>query len=138
MQIQVHSDNHIDGSARLAGWVSASITSQLQRFEEELTRVVVHLNDENGHKAGSHDKRCQIEARPKGLSPISVTHHAESLEFALDGAMEKLTHALEHQIGKLRQRRGAGHRGTLEGDNSSARDQLLEEDFMTRQLQRSA
>ena len=138
MQIQVHSDNHIEGSARLVSWVSASITSQLQRFEEELTRVVVHLNDENGHKAGSHDKRCQIEARPKGLSPISVTHHAESLEFALDGAMEKLNHALEHQLGKLRQRRGPSHRDNVELDTSGEQDQLLEEDFMTRQLQRSA
>lgn len=138
MQIQVHSDNHIEGSARLAGWVSASITSQLQRFEEELTRVVVHLNDENGHKAGSHDKRCQIEARPKGLSPISVTHHAESLEFALDGAMEKLNHALDHQLGKLRQRRGPSHRDTVESDDANAQDHLLEEDFMTQQLRRSA
>lgn len=138
MQIQVHSDNHIEGSARLVSWVSATINSQLQRFEEELTRIVVHFNDENGHKAGSHDKRCQIEARPKGLAPISVTHHAASLEHALDGAMEKLTHALEHQIGKLRQRRGPSHRDTLEGGNSSAQDQMLEEDFMTQQLQRSA
>ena len=138
MQIQVHSDNHIEGSARLVSWVSASITSQLQRFEEELTRVVVHLNDENGHKAGSQDKRCQIEARPKGLAPISVTHHAESLEYSLEGAMEKLTHALEHQIGKLRQRRGPSHRDTIESGNSSAQDQLLEEEFMTQQLRRSA
>ena len=81
MQIQVHSDNHIEGSARLADWVSASVASRLDRFDDELTRVVVHLNDENGDKAGAHDKRCQIEARPKGLQPISVTHKAESLSW---------------------------------------------------------
>lgn len=137
MQIQVHSDNHIEGSARLVSWVSASINSQLQRFEEDLTRVLVHLNDENGHKAGSQDKRCQIEARPKGLAPISVTHHAESVEFALDGAMEKLTHALDHQLGKQRQRRAPGYRDSLEGGNTSAQDQMLEEDFMTQQRQRA-
>ena len=66
MQIQVHSDNHIEGSARLADWVSASVAGKLDRYDDELTRVVVHLNDENGDKAGAHDKRCQIEARPKG------------------------------------------------------------------------
>src|SRR3990167_4653405 len=84
MQIQVHSDNHIEGSARLAEWVSESVTSKLDRFEEDLTRVIVHLSDENGIKAGSHDKRCQIEARPKGQQPISVTHKAELLEFAVE------------------------------------------------------
>ena len=90
MQIQVHSDNHIEGSARLADWVSASVAGKLDRYDDELTRVVVHLNDENGDKAGAHDKRCQIEARPKGLQPISVTHKAESLELAIDGAVDKL------------------------------------------------
>ena len=69
MQIQVHSDNHIEGSARLADWVSASVAGKLDRYDDELTRVVVHLNDENGDKAGAHDKRCQIEARPRACNP---------------------------------------------------------------------
>ena len=105
MQIQVHSDNHIEGSARLVEWVSASVASKLERFDDELTRIVVHLHDDNGAKAGAHDKRCQIEARPKGLQPLSVTHKAESLEQAIDGSIEKLHHALEHQFGKLRNKR---------------------------------
>lgn len=105
MQIQVHSDNHIEGSARLVDWVSASVASKLERFDDELTRIVVHLNDENGEKAGAHDKRCQIEARPKGQQPISVTHKAESLELAIDGAIDKLGNALNHHFGKLRSKR---------------------------------
>ncbi|WP_373387781.1 HPF/RaiA family ribosome-associated protein [Pseudomonas alcaligenes] len=137
MQIQVHSDNHIDGSARLAGWVSSTITSQLERFDEELTRVVVHFNDENGGKAGANDKRCQIEARPKGLQPLSVTHKAESIEFALDGAVEKLGHALDHQLGKLRSKRGPSHRDGVAAGDAGAQDQLLEEDFLAEQQLRS-
>lgn len=137
MQIQVHSDNHIDGSARLAHWVSSTISSQLERFDEELTRVVVHFNDENGSKAGAQDKRCQIEARPKGLQPLSVTHKAESLEFALDGAMAKLDHALEHQLGKLRSKRGPSHRDGVSAGSASVQDQLLEEDFLAEQQVRS-
>ena len=86
MQIQVHSDNHIEGSARLVEWVSGSVADKLDRFDDEVTRVVVHLNDENGVKAGAQDKRCQIEARPKCLQPVSVTHKAASLELAVDGA----------------------------------------------------
>jgi len=129
MQIQVHSDNHIEGSARLADWVSASVASRLDRFDDELTRVVVHLNDENGDKAGAHDKRCQIEARPKGLQPISVTHKAESLELAIDGAVDKLNNALAHQFGKLRSKRSGAQPQMIDGAVAK-RDALLEEDFL--------
>ena len=100
MQIQVHSDNHIEGSARLAEWVSTSVADKLDRFDDEITRVVVHLNDENGIKAGSQDKRCQIEARLKNHDPLSVTHKADSLELAITGATTKLGNALDHLIGK--------------------------------------
>lgn len=130
MQIQVHSDNHIDGSARLADWVSATVAEKLGRFDDEVTRVVVHLNDENGVKAGAHDKRCQIEARPKGLQPISVTHKAESLEQAIDGAITKLNSALSHQFGKLRSKR-ASARVPLEGETLEVegRDAILDEEL---------
>jgi len=133
MQIQVHSDNHIEGSARLAEWVSTTLASRLERFDDELTRVVVHLNDENAHKAGAQDKRCQIEARPKGLQPISVTHKAEALEQAIDGAAEKLHHALEHQFGKLPARRTSQ---PVE-DSTASQDALLEEDFLAAEQLRS-
>ncbi len=88
MQIQVNSDNHIQSSKRLEEWVRTTIESTLDRYEEDLTRVEVHLSDENGDKPGPHDLRCQLEARPKGHQPISVTHKADSLEQAIDGAAE--------------------------------------------------
>lgn len=135
MQIQVHSDNHIEGSARLVEWVSASVASKLERFDDELTRIVVHLHDDNGAKAGAHDKRCQIEARPKGLQPLSVTHKAESLEQAIDGSIEKLHHALEHQFGKLRNKRAT----PLQTDDAVdiSQDALLREDFLAEEQLRA-
>jgi len=136
MQIQVHSDNHIDGSARLADWVSASVASRLERYDDDLTRIVVHLSDENGDKAGAQDKRCQMEARPKGLQPVSVTHKAESLELAIDGAMEKLDKALGHQFGKARAKRNAVAARPL--GSSAASDALLEEDFLADEQARLA
>ncbi|MCW3149012.1 HPF/RaiA family ribosome-associated protein [Stutzerimonas stutzeri] len=136
MQIQVHSDNHIEGSARLVDWVSASVASKLERFDDELTRIVVHLNDENGEKAGAQDKRCQIEARPKGQQPISVTHKAESLELAIDGAIDKLGNALSHQFGKLRSKRSVAQAQVAGG--SGVQDALLEEDFLADEQLRSS
>ena len=137
MQIQVHSDNHIEGSARLVDWVSASVASKLERFDDELTRIVVHLNDENGEKAGAHDKRCQIEARPKGQQPISVTHKAESLELAIDGAIDKLGNALNHHFGKLRSKRAVTQAQENEG-GAGMQDALLEEDFLAAAQLRSS
>ncbi|MCP3789355.1 MULTISPECIES: HPF/RaiA family ribosome-associated protein [Pseudomonas] len=106
MQIQVNSSNHIDGNARLDEWVRNTVQDTLERYEEDLTRIEVHLRDENGGKPGPQDKRCQMEARPKGHQPISVTHTANSLDQAVEGAAIKLTHALEHLYGKLRSKRG--------------------------------
>ena len=135
MQVQVHSDNHIDGSARLSNWVSTCISGKLERFDDDLTRVVVHLNDENGEKAGPQDKRCQIEARAKGHAPVSVSHKAQSLEFAVDGAIEKIGKALEHQFGKLKAKRVETQR---QATSMAQQDALLEQDFLeTEQLRNS-
>ena len=136
MQIQVHSDNHIEGSARLVEWVSDSVASKLARVDDELTRIVVHLHDDNGAKAGAQDKRCQIEARPKGLQPLSVTHKSETLEQAIDGAIEKMHHALDHQFGKLRSKRATPLQADETGD-IPARDALLEEDFLAEERLRA-
>ncbi|WP_085698514.1 HPF/RaiA family ribosome-associated protein [Pseudomonas sp. B26(2017)] len=125
MQIQVNSDNHIQSSKRLEEWVRTTIESTLDRYEEDLTRVEVHLSDENGDKPGPHDLRCQLEARPKGHQPISVTHKADSLEQAIDGAAEKLEHALEHLFGKLRGK----PRAAVVPFTSKANDKLLAEEF---------
>jgi ribosome-associated translation inhibitor RaiA len=136
MQIQVHSDNHIEGSARLVEWVSDSVASKLERFDDELTRIVVHLHDDNGAKAGAHDKRCQIEARPKGLQPLSVTHKSESIEQSIDGAIEKMHHALEHLFGKLRQKRTTPLQAD-DGADIPNRDALLHEDFLAEEQLRA-
>lgn len=129
MQIQVNSDNHIQSSIRLEEWVRTTVESTLERYEEDLTRVEVHLRDENGDKPGPHDMRCQMEARPKGHQPISVTHKADTLEQAIDGAATKLEHALEHLFGKLRGKRAVA----ASTERRDLGDALLEEEFLETQ-----
>ena len=126
MQIQVNSDNHIQGDARLQEWVRTVVEGAVEHYQEDLTRVEVHLADENGQKSGPDDMRCQMVARPKGHQPISVTHKAETLELAIDGAAEKLSHALEHLFGRLRNKRAANTQTIPDGPNEA----LLEEEFL--------
>lgn len=84
--------------------VHEGVTHALERFAERLTRVDVFLKDENANKGGN-DKRCILEARPRGLDPVAAEHlAAEALE-AVQGAASKLKHLLEHRFGRLDERR---------------------------------
>ncbi|MBA1273826.1 HPF/RaiA family ribosome-associated protein [Stutzerimonas azotifigens] len=135
MQVQVNT-NHIQGSAELQEWVGAAVTERLERFDDLLTRVEIHVGDENAQKAGADDKRCQIEARPKGHQSLSVTHKAESLQLAVDGAAEKMRNALDHLVGKLDAKSvPTGHLDDplLSEDPPQVTDALLQEEFLARQ-----
>ncbi|WPC05450.1 HPF/RaiA family ribosome-associated protein [Pseudomonas benzenivorans] len=128
VQVNIH---QIEGNARLQNWVSATLTERLQRYADLLTRIEVHISDENAHKSGPDDKRCQIEARPKGQQAISVTHKAQDLELAVDGATEKMRHALEHLMGKLEAKATAN--GRLQSPRETSSDALLQEEFLAKQ-----
>lgn len=135
MQIQVRS-NHIEGSAGLHEWVGAAVQDRLDRFEDFLMTVEIHVGDENAQKGGAADKRCQIEARPKGHQPLSVTHKAESLELAVDGAAEKMHNALGHLMGKLDAKvvsTGQLDDPLLEEEPQRVTDALLQEEFLAKQ-----
>ena len=59
MHVQVNS-HHIPGSVELHEWVGSTVEERLERFDDFLTRIEVHVSDENAQKAGADDKRCQI------------------------------------------------------------------------------
>ena len=135
MQVQVNS-KHIQGSQRLQEWVSAAVTDQLDHFDDYLTRVEIHLSDDNAHKTGSDDKRCQIEFRPKGHQAMSVTHKADSLEQAVNGAATKARHALEHLMGKLEAKatpRKVLSDPLLDEEPKAVKDALLQEEVLAKQ-----
>jgi hypothetical protein len=104
MFIQVNTDNHIHGSEALAEDVRATVESSLQYLAGRLSRVEVHIRDENSHKGGDRDIHCTMEGRVEGHQPTAVTHAAAALDDAVDGAAEKLKHALETLFGKLEDR----------------------------------
>ncbi len=102
MQIQINTDSNIEGNERLAQQVEAVVRDALDRFGAQITRVEVHLSDENSDKkVGTEDKRCLLEARLAGLQPIAVSYEAATLDQAVDGAIEKLKHSLDSTLGRL-------------------------------------
>jgi hypothetical protein len=52
MQIQINSDKNIVVNAETAKLIEADLHRLLDRFESEVTRVEVHLSDENAGKSG--------------------------------------------------------------------------------------
>ena len=102
MTIQFNTDNNVRVSEELRAPLISLISEELSRFSHQITRVEVHLSDENGDKQGLNDKRCMIEARLAGMKPIAVTNHANTHEQAVEGAVDKLKTSLDTTLGRLR------------------------------------
>jgi len=102
MQVQVHADDHVQGGESLAHWVQEEVGGKLSRFREHLTRVDVFLTDVDALKNGGKGKRCVLETRPAGRQPLAVNAEAEKVAQAFSGALEKLQHALETDLAKMR------------------------------------
>ena len=100
--IQFNTDNNIQGSEQRRAHFEPIISEQLSRFSDQVTRIEVHLTDENSHKQGINDIRCMLEARLEGMQPIAVTNLAADQHQAVKGAIDKLKSALDKRIGKLR------------------------------------
>ena len=109
MKIQINTDNHIEGLEALADEAEATIAGALGHLAGDITRVEVHLSDENGEKTGGHDKRCMLEARLEGHQPIAVTDESDSLDGAIAGAADKLKHALASTLGRLHETQRPHH-----------------------------
>jgi hypothetical protein len=105
MQIQINTDRNIEGHEALAAQVTGIVESALSRISDRITRLELHLSDEDSHKSGQEDKRCVIEARLEGRQPIAVTHQAVTLDQAVGGAAGKLARLIESTLGRLRDRK---------------------------------
>ena len=66
MTIQINTDNNLNVHETYQAQLKDLLSKELSRFEEHITRIEVHLSDENGDKESDDDKQCMIEARLKG------------------------------------------------------------------------
>ncbi|MEO5892475.1 MAG: HPF/RaiA family ribosome-associated protein [Ferruginibacter sp.] len=101
MNIQINTDHNIDGNERLQAFLENKISTSLSRFENHLARIEVYLSDENAGKSSPNDKRCLLEARMERHEPLSVTANADTIESAVNSAIEKIKQVLDTTIGKL-------------------------------------
>jgi fatty acid/phospholipid biosynthesis enzyme len=62
----------------------------------------VKFSDENSDRDSENDKRCVLEARLKGMQPLVVTSHANTVETAVAEAIDKMKATLNTVLGRLR------------------------------------
>ena len=102
MQIQFNTDKNVILGEEQIMTSTSLISEELSRFSPQITRLEIHLSDEDGNKDGLNDKRCMVEARLAGMKPIAVSDHANTHEQAIFGAIDKLKTSLEKITGRLK------------------------------------
>ena len=98
MTIQFNSAHSVKANEELKAPIIALLTDKLSRFSQHITRLDVHLSDENGNKEGMSDKRCLLEAHMDGVLPIVAKNHASTYELAAEGALDKLKASLNSSL----------------------------------------
>lgn len=101
MKIQFNTDKAINGDERTQDFFTSQIAEELERYQAHITRIEVHISDENGNKEGTKAIRCLLEARLEGKQPIAVASHADNVELAVSGAIDKLQVSLKTVLGRI-------------------------------------
>ena len=103
MIVQLNTDKNIQGTDNLESYVTERIEGVLKHLTDHITRIEVHLTDQNADKSGPDDNQCKLEARLEGRQPIVVTSVADTREKALDDAAKKLKASLTTIVGKMKE-----------------------------------
>lgn len=106
MQIQINSGDNVTLDAATALHIEEQLRGILARFEDSLTRIEMHLSDDSAARSTGSDIRCALEARPAGLDPLGVTHHAGDPLEAARGAGRKMARQLDSVLGRRSETKG--------------------------------
>ncbi len=98
MTIHITTDKKEINTEEFRESLTETITKDLNRYDEHITRLEVHLSDEDGAKNGVNDKKCVMEARVDRNPPVVVTNHADNFELSVEGAADKLKTSLNKMI----------------------------------------
>ena len=101
MKILINTDHNLQSDESVVRHVEDTVETHLGRFAGQVTRVEVHLRDENADKGGARDKHCLMEARLEGRPPVAASDDSDALAVAINGAAKKLQRALDNSLGKL-------------------------------------
>ena len=91
----------VQHSEAIESWARERISAQLGHLAEKLTRVEVHLRDDNSAtRSSDDDKRCVMEGRIAGQRPLAVDHSGRDLYKVIDETAGKLARAVKKDVEK--------------------------------------
>ena len=96
MQIQINGAD-VKATPAIEETVENEVTHALRHHAEQVTRVEVHLHDENGPKHGK-DMRVVMEVRLAGHQPMTVDSHGVDLYAVVKDTASKLERAVKHKL----------------------------------------
>ena len=99
MKIEVRAAD-LPGSDAIIEHVNKRVHAAIHHWESQVTRVEVHLHDDNAKKAGM-DKRCVMEVRLANHQPLVVEDTTDDLYDAVTAAAKKLGTVVQRTLEKL-------------------------------------
>ncbi len=81
--------------------ITDKVDHALRHTGEHVTRVEVHVRDDNRGKGGPNDKRVTMEARIAGRQPLVVEDTGSDLYRVIDSSAEKLRRAVKNELERL-------------------------------------
>lgn len=103
MQIQINAGD-VPTSDGIQQRVERELEQALGKWEDRITRVEVHLHDDDGPKHDKTDKRCVMEVRLAGRQPMVVEHSSDDLYQSIQTAAGKLRKVVSRTIERERDR----------------------------------
>lgn len=100
MIVQVNAGD-IQSSQALTDNATEAVESALRHVIDKVTRVEIHLRDDNASKSASNDKRVTMEARIAGQQPLAVDHASDDIYVSISEAAGKLGRAVKNKLDKL-------------------------------------
>lgn len=101
MILQINYSN-IEKSDSLEDWVRSEVADKLGHLADRLSRVEVHLYDDSSpSKQTPGDKRCLMEARPKGMKPMVVEANGDDFFKVVTETASKLSRAVQKTVDRL-------------------------------------
>jgi DNA topoisomerase VI subunit A len=73
MKILLNTDYNISGSEKMRETLKAVIKDAFNRLSEHIARLEVKFRDESSYQYSENDRRSVLEARLKGMQPLTVT-----------------------------------------------------------------
>ncbi|MDR0933831.1 MAG: HPF/RaiA family ribosome-associated protein [Burkholderiaceae bacterium] len=91
----------VKASESLRNYITARLDTVLTRGQKNVQDITIRLTDTNGPRGGI-DKRCQIQVKLPGMSPIVVTGLAADITSAIDMAAQRVSKAVSRVLSRAK------------------------------------